>query len=192
LVPSKHAGDFNQSMMELGALVCVPRNPRCLVCPVASLCQAFAKAITDDVPVRLPRRVPTTVQHQILALCRGDKLLFEQRPATGLWAGMWQLPTIESLSGRPGPKRLQRWVREQLGLDVEPPKRLAAFAYQTTHRSIEAELWTAALIGGTTKTGVWRSADGVADLPLSTLQKRALALLRLGIAGCTSSRGAGR
>jgi hypothetical protein len=91
---------------------------------------------------------------------------------------MWQLPTAEGLSGRVGPKRVQAWVSERVGVEVAPPECMATFEYATTHRSITVTLWTADGVTGRVKTGQWRGSDDLADLPISNLQKRAIALLR--------------
>jgi hypothetical protein len=91
---------------------------------------------------------------------------------------MWQMPTLESAEARATPKNLRAWVSDRFGLEIESPKRAAAFPYQTTHRSIDVQLWTAEVTGGRTKAAVWRSPTDFADLPVSNLQKRALAQLR--------------
>lgn len=96
LVPQKNAGDFNQSMMELGAMVCTPKLPKCLVCPLRDLCVATAEGDPESLPIKLPKKKPKAVTHVVFAVHRNGKYLFEQRPATGLWSNMWQLPTWES------------------------------------------------------------------------------------------------
>lgn len=179
LAPGESPGDFNQAMMELGALVCSPRSPRCLGCPVASLCQAHARGVTETIPARLPRKAPRKVEHHVLAMRRGGKYLFEQRPARGLWANLWQLPTIETWSGSVSPRRVRKWIAEQIGLEAEPPEPLERFAYQTTHRSLSVQLWAAEVGAGRPREGMlWRALDNVDDLPISNLQKRAMGGLR--------------
>jgi A/G-specific adenine glycosylase len=94
--PHSGAGDFNQSLMELGATVCTPKSPKCLVCPVRGECMAFDAGDPEQLPVKLPKKKPVAVTHLVIAVERGGKYLFEQRPATGLWSNMWQLPTWET------------------------------------------------------------------------------------------------
>ncbi len=85
LLPARAPGEFNQALMELGALVCLPRQPRCAVCPVRKLCAG---------PRPLPRRrVPLQpVTQSVLFAHRNGRVLLRQRPPTGLLAGLWELP----------------------------------------------------------------------------------------------------
>jgi len=92
------AGDFNQAMMELGALVCTPRNPSCSKCPLRNQCQAKVHGTINDLPNKRPKKKPQEVTHVIIAARRNGKVLFEQRPATGLWSNMWQMPTMENIA----------------------------------------------------------------------------------------------
>ena len=97
LVPSRSPGDFNQALMELGALVCTPKSPGCPVCPLRKQCEAYAHGDAESLPVKLPKKKPREVTHVVVAVRRNGKYLFEQRPAKGLWSNMWQLPTWEEL-----------------------------------------------------------------------------------------------
>jgi len=92
LLPATNAGDFNQAVMELGALVCTPANPRCEVCPLRRVCEAFACGQQAVLPDRGPRRQRQAVTHDVLLVKRDGRVLLRQRPATGLLAGMWELP----------------------------------------------------------------------------------------------------
>jgi len=88
-------GDFNQAMMELGATVCLPRNPRCSECPVRTHCGTRSQLKTSAAP---PRRRKRTLSY---VLCRGSKgVLLVRRPATStLMPGMWELPELSSEPG---------------------------------------------------------------------------------------------
>lgn len=96
LVPRKRAGDFNSALMELGATVCVPRTPRCLVCPVRAHCQASASGVEQRIPP--PRKAKPTplVRRHVFCIERDGKWLIEQRPPKGRWAGLWQFITREA------------------------------------------------------------------------------------------------
>jgi A/G-specific adenine glycosylase len=96
LVPKTSPGDYNQAVMELGALVCSPKVPKCFVCPVRGHCRAVQEADPEKLPVKLAKKKPKDVTHLVVAAERGGKYLFEQRPSDGLWSNMWQLPTWEA------------------------------------------------------------------------------------------------
>lgn len=98
IIPQE-AGDFNQSLMELGALVCTPRNPQCLTCPVMAHCSARQAGEEEALPVKKKAK-PPRLEKRLVALIMGEgehegKLLVRQRPQTGLLAGMWELPHVQ-------------------------------------------------------------------------------------------------
>lgn len=96
LLPAKNCGDFNQALMELGALVCTPASPRCDACPLRHVCVARARDWQDRLPNRGAARKLQTVVHEVLFVRRAGKILLRQRPATGLLAGMWEFPAGKS------------------------------------------------------------------------------------------------
>ena len=180
LVPAKGAGDFNQAMMELGALVCLPRGPRCLVCPVVELCEAAKRQVSEAYPVKGARKKPRGVRHHILAIESGGAFLFQRRPATGLWSNMWQLATIEAMEGQAEAQAIAAWVKETCGVTIAQPQRVESFTHQTTHRTIEFVLWRARARRRKrdSDAAVWRKLDEVDDLPMSNPQRRAITMLK--------------
>jgi len=95
MVPRASPGDYNQALMELGAMICTPKAPKCFVCPIREHCRAVREADPEALPVKLAKKKPTAVTHVVIAAERNGKYLFEQRPSDGLWSNMWQLPTWE-------------------------------------------------------------------------------------------------
>jgi len=102
LVPEKDPGTFNQALMELGALVCTPAHPRCGLCPLRRVCVAFKKGKQEELPNRGRPRAPLRVSHDAAWVRRGPRFLLQKRPATGLLAGMWELPSLDRNSLRRG------------------------------------------------------------------------------------------
>jgi A/G-specific adenine glycosylase len=96
LLPARGCGEFNQALMELGALVCLPANPRCGGCPLRRVC----KAPGDALPNRGPKQRIQRVTEDVMLARRGGKVLLRRRPATGLLAGMWELPPLDGRRGR--------------------------------------------------------------------------------------------
>jgi len=94
ILPGKRCGDFNSALMELGATLCTPRNPRCDECPVKEFCAARAAGVEESLPRR--REVKASpVEHRItFCIERRGMFLIEQRPMTGRWAAMWQFITV--------------------------------------------------------------------------------------------------
>jgi A/G-specific adenine glycosylase len=91
-LPEDNAGDYNQALMDLGATICVPKNPRCLICPVMRLCEARTNGTQNQRPVKLPKKeVPHHIHAAGVILKRG-RVLLAKRPSEGLLGGMWEFP----------------------------------------------------------------------------------------------------
>lgn len=166
--------DFNQAVMELGALVCTPRSAKCLVCPLRGSCRALAAGRVEQLPNKSPKKKPLAVTHTVLAVQRRGRLLFEQRPARGLWSNMWQLPTVEDTHQTP--VEPVTYLRERFNLEVAPARSLTHFIHPTTHRTIRFELLRCAVNAGRLRpgSGQWRSLNNVGDLPLAKPQLTAI------------------
>lgn len=95
LVPTKSPGEFNQALMDLGATVCTPTDPRCDDCPVASCCRALAERATAEIPA--PKRRPeiTETHEAYVAIESAGRYLIYRRPEGQRWAGMWDFPRFE-------------------------------------------------------------------------------------------------
>ena len=91
-LPKGHAGEYNQALMDLGATICMPKNPRCLICPVMRLCKARQQGTQNQRPVKRPKKeVPHYIHAAGVVIERG-KVLLSRRPANGLLGGMWEFP----------------------------------------------------------------------------------------------------
>jgi A/G-specific adenine glycosylase len=153
LVPAARPGDFNSALMELGATVCRPRNPQCLLCPVRRHCRAAADDTQDRIPPARETRPTPLYRRYIYCIRRRGRWLLEQRPETGRWAGMWQFVTIET----PDPNLLPVQVRE--------PRPVGRFSHQLTHRRYQFHVFIADAISAQTRdTGRTRKWVRVCDL----------------------------
>lgn len=98
LVPDGRASDFTQALMELGALICTPKSPKCLVCPVMEHCSARLEGKEESLPIKTKAKPPRP-EYRLTAIVEGTgvhegKILIRKRPAAGLLAGMWELPHV--------------------------------------------------------------------------------------------------
>ncbi len=122
LVDPRHPGDFNQAIMELGATVCTPRNPQCLVCPCARDCRTLGEH-------RTPKRAPATSREIACALVTREnagvvEILLEQRPATNtVMPGLWELPAIAACPHSNHRSRPHRSPRHHAGQLHRPRSR---------------------------------------------------------------------
>ncbi|MDB5294899.1 MAG: mutY [Phycisphaerales bacterium] len=173
ILPPIRVGDFNSALMELGATVCTPRSPKCLLCPVATACVAQARGIQEDIPP--PKKAkPTPLERRVvLCVARGDHWLIEQRPATGRWAGMWQFVTRPEPAGAdPVPPPVP----------VGPATRIGRVEHQLTHRRYTFDVTccrstddSPAAIAG---PHAWVTLEGLKDYPLPKPHVKVASLLR--------------
>jgi A/G-specific adenine glycosylase len=130
---------LNQALMELGATVCMPRAPRCAACPWRRGCGARGSADPSLFPKRPPRRRTEEVACYVAIHTRGGKLLFRQRGADGLNAGLWELPTTQWHGGAPENPRARRELEHlgaELGVDWSVGEPVAAVSHSITHHRV--------------------------------------------------------
>ncbi len=100
IIPAGRAGDFNQALIELGAIVCVPNGKaRCRECPLAFCCRAKAEGIIEEIPVKKAKKERRVEARTVLILREGDRVAIRKRPAKGLLAGLYELPNMEGHLG---------------------------------------------------------------------------------------------
>ncbi len=111
IIPADRAGDFNQALIELGAIVCVPNGKaRCGACPLAFCCMAREKGIVDELPKKKAKKERRLEQKTVLVLREGDRVGIRKRSAKGLLAGMYELPNLEGCLGE---NEVLEWIRKQ-------------------------------------------------------------------------------
>ncbi|MCP4447567.1 MAG: A/G-specific adenine glycosylase [Myxococcales bacterium] len=144
LVPRSSPGDFNQGLMEIGALLCKPKNPECSVCPLMTHCRAYREERTNELPSVAKRKA--AADKPLLALNaayleRGGKLLLGHRKAEGLFGGLWELPTA--------PQREELSALTGLKLDFYGETASIEHAQVLSHRRLHIQVWPAQVSGRT-------------------------------------------
>jgi A/G-specific adenine glycosylase len=174
---------LNQSLMELGALVCMPRNPQCLVCPVKKLCVAFKENRVEELP-NLGNRETATARHFLaFAVEWNGKFLVRQRPAGVVNAQLWEFPNIEVGTRLCEPQQL---VAEFNALRVTDPrpeklKPLCTVKHSITRYRITLETFAVQLTGAPRKSaGRWRTPAQMQSLAFTSAHRKMLQALRAG------------
>ncbi len=144
-------GTWNQAVMELGALVCLPRNPRCDACPVANYCAAYKKEVTTEIPVRRKRNPRPHYQVTAALIVEGGKLLITKRPEKGLLGGLWEFPGGKQEPGETLEECLKRELREELGIETEIGEEFCAVDHAYTHFRITLHVFHASIKSGQPK-----------------------------------------
>ena len=122
VMPKGRSGAFNQALMELGAVVCVPNGPaRCMECPVAALCKAYHHGTVDELPVKAPKKKRTIENKTVLVIQDGECTAIRKRPQEGLLAGLYELPNVEGhLSMDEALQKVKEMNLEPLHIEVLP------------------------------------------------------------------------
>lgn len=141
LLDQKEPGLFNQAMMELGATVCRPQSPTCLVCPVNQFCEAFHAVRQDEFPRRIKRaKVP---EHHIAAgvIYKESKVLIIQRPLDGLLGGLWEFPNGQIGESETAEQACIRCIADVVNLSVTNLKSLTRVRHAFTHFKIVVDVF---------------------------------------------------
>lgn len=160
----RRPGDFNQAMMELGATICTPTTPSCSACPVSGLCKARELGTQNELPVKLKKQTVREVKLDLALIEHdGHVLLLKRHSSEKRLADFWELP---------GKKSLPRMKT----------KRLAQFRHQIVNDRITVTVWRIPFRPADSLTipaGEWISAARLSSLPLTTVTKKALAIVPL-------------
>ena len=191
LIPGGEAADFNQAMMELGALVCI-KKPRCEACPIQSVCAAYATGNPESLPQFAPKAAFTEqidVCAVISHLSDDSRILFIRRPEGGLWGGLWELPRITLVDNETPLKGAERAARDRAGLSVrilsETP--VAKLRHGVTTRKIALLALSCIPVDDAPPTSenstesdafAWLSPEETDQYPLSSPQAKLMAQLR--------------
>jgi A/G-specific adenine glycosylase len=151
LLPGGKAGDFNQAMMDLGAMVCTPTRPDCPACPLGRRCRAAAAGRQADLPRKTPRRPVPHYHVAVAVISDRGRLLLDRRPDDAMLGGLWELPGGKPEAGETLDQAVVREVREEVGLDVESLGLLAKVDHAYSHLRVTLHAFRCRRIRGRTR-----------------------------------------
>lgn len=150
LLPSKRPGDYNQALMDLGRMVCTPRRPDCLSCPVREFCLAVARGTQELRPVKKPKApLPEVRAASAVIRDKAGRLLLVQRPEDGLLGGLWMLPGGRCAQEETYADCLERSLAQSLGVQVRVEQEMAAVTQTLTHFRLRLRAFACEVIAGT-------------------------------------------
>jgi len=136
-MPAKRPGDFNQAMMELGAMVCRSRNCLCQACPLRSICFAFNQQLVHEYPARKVRRARPRYRVALAVIRDGGRILIQKRKEEGHLGGLWEFPGGKVKEGEDPEMAVVRECHEEINCEFNPQKALQPFLHTYTHFEIE-------------------------------------------------------
>jgi A/G-specific adenine glycosylase len=179
LLCTQQPADHNQAMMELGALVCTARKPRCHQCPLVSFCCSRLQGTVADFPKRKPKKaVPL---HIMVAgvIMKNNHILIVQRPVSGLLGGMWEFPN-GPLDGHAHPDHAcARHIHSQINLKVDVDRLLATVHHAYTHFKLQLSIFGCRWRGGRVRLAdpvdfAWVRPDQIKNYALHKAVHKAL------------------
>jgi A/G-specific adenine glycosylase len=170
LIDPRHSGEFNQAVMELGALICKPRNPSCDLCPVSQICLASINGTQTDRPVKIGKKKATERRiHYLVPIIAGAKTMLVKRTGQDIWKGLYEFPLVSD--ELEGVLSMDRDLKELIGQGEVIAER--KYRHQLTHRKIIATFTVVKFnidlsISSSTPT----TLVGVQDFPVSRLTEQ--------------------
>ncbi|NOY81776.1 MAG: A/G-specific adenine glycosylase [Kiritimatiellaeota bacterium] len=177
-------GPFNEALMELGALVCTPRGPRCGDCPLRTACRAHAEGRAAELPVRPPRR---RIPHYAVAVgivWKEGKVLIGRRRTDRMLGGLWEFPGGKVEPGESPVEAVVREIREETGIEVAVVDRLCTVKHAYTHfrvtlTAFECRWEAGQAVANSADCVRWVNPDDLADYPFPVANRRIIHALAL-------------
>jgi len=176
-LPKGQAGDYNQALMDLGATICLPKNPRCLLCPLMELCQARANGTQELRPVLKPKKETPHYTHTAGVVVRQvgnpphDEVLLAKRPSKGLLGGMWEFPNGR-VDGDPAAE-LASTLEAGYGLGVQGGEALGTVQHAYTHFKITVHAFRCELISMSEEKSLkWVKLEALDEYPMGKVDRQ--------------------
>lgn len=147
LLPERQPGDFNQAIMELGATICLPRNPQCHACPWRPDCLAAAAGVQELLPEKSERPQTRKVQRVAVAVRHRGRYFLVRRAGQRLLEDFWEFPVTGRSATQKPTEQLTRYVAKEYGLKIRDMERLMTIKHSITSHRITMEVFHARLEG---------------------------------------------
>ncbi|MFD1020602.1 A/G-specific adenine glycosylase [Thalassobacillus hwangdonensis] len=140
-ISKEDPSSFNQGLMELGALVCTPKSPTCMLCPVQKHCRAYHEGLEQELPVKKKKKKQKKIPYYALIVKNEEgEVLIQQRPADGLLANLWEFPMAPATEV--GEQDLSEWLRTTYGLEIRKMRHVDRIKHVFSHIIWEIEVLT--------------------------------------------------
>ncbi|WP_270182634.1 A/G-specific adenine glycosylase [Alkalihalobacillus sp. CinArs1] len=134
IISKEDPSSFNQGLMELGAIICTPKSPSCLLCPVQSHCRAFHEGSQEELPIKSKKKAPRPVPIAVAVFQNSSgRYLIRKRPEDGLLAGLWEFVNVELTEGGLKEKQLITHIRDEYGGTATIQDELTTFTHVFSH-----------------------------------------------------------
>jgi A/G-specific adenine glycosylase len=178
-LPAGRAGDYNQALMDLGALICKSKSPDCINCPIAVDCIARQLGLQEERPVRMPRKKIPHLMVTAAVIRHDGRVLLAQRPEDGLLGGLWEFPGGTLEEDDPDLQAcLQREIREELDVEIIVDEAFGQYDHAYTHFKITLHAFFCRLAEGALPKAldgqalVWAALPELPDYPMGKVDRQ--------------------
>lgn len=142
LISTEDPSSFNQGIMELGALICTPKTPMCMLCPVHEHCTAFAEGIEEDLPIKSKAKKQKKIPYVVLLIRNKDnQYVIEKRPDGGLLANLYQFPMVPA--AEIGMDHIESWIKMEYGITIRLKDKKGKLKHVFSHIIWQLEIFEA-------------------------------------------------
>jgi A/G-specific adenine glycosylase len=171
LIPKGCSNSFNQAIMDLGAMICTPKDPLCHRCPVHRYCKAKASGNPERYPSRVVNKGIPHIEAISGVILRNGKVLLNQRPPKGLLGGLWEFPNWRNEDGGRLRLRLRNHIKKEMGMDVEVKESIGTFKQTFTHFKLTLNVFKCEAVHGRGK-GKWVCIRDLDQYAMSRIDRR--------------------
>ncbi|MDI6763797.1 MAG: A/G-specific adenine glycosylase [Thermodesulfobacteriota bacterium] len=171
LIPKGSPGAFNQALMDLGSMICTPKIPNCLSCPLKNLCQGYLSGKPESYPLRSVKKKVPHIEAIAAVIQKDGKVLLRQRPPRGLLGGLWEFPHWKIEEKRRLRLRLRNYIKKEMGVNVEVKEPIGTFHQTYSHFKLTLHVFKCDAIDGSRK-GKWIPIKNLSLLPLSSIHRK--------------------
>jgi A/G-specific adenine glycosylase len=169
LIPKGNASFFNQGLMDLGAMICTPKEPQCSKCPLREFCKGKASGKPERFPTKTARKKIPLVESVSVVIRKDGKVLLNQRPPVGLLGGLWEFPNWEIQ--REKRLRLRNHIKKEMGVNVKVKESIGTFQQTYSHFRLTLQVFHCQHLNGKGK-GKWVPIQDLHLFPMSRIHRR--------------------
>ncbi|MDP1657922.1 MAG: A/G-specific adenine glycosylase, partial [Methylotenera sp.] len=176
LLPMQNMVTYTQGLMDLGATICTRSKPKCTSCPLSNTCEAYKHQRADELPTPKPRKVIPEKNITMLIFLRGNEVMLEKRPSTGIWGGLWSFPEVETNH------QVESFVLNRFSIIAKAGNTLPMLSHSFTHFKLHIQPQTLQVIKLGAKVGesgqMWIAVEDAIDAAIPTPVRKILKLLQ--------------
>jgi len=171
LLPKGRSNPFNQALIDLGSLLCTPKEPQCPRCPLRNLCKAKALGKPEKYPSRTVKKKVPYIEAISAVIQKNGKVLLRQRPQNGLLGGLWEFPGWKIEEKRSLRLRLRNYIKKETGTNVKVKESIGTFHQTYSHFKLTLHVYLCQFLDGKGK-GRWILIQNLHLLPMSRIHRR--------------------